>query len=234
MEITQNTWANFWNRRVELSNSADACAYHCMDHVMRKAKRDNFWHIKTLALRQKRERNDRQRCCVQDRMANTPSTHLVKEDIEIDMHTVPIGWVKQNVLSVTITKADNISNHGHDRCCASIVLPARIPTRKVNTGSYTITNAGFPSQKLRDVKANLILVHYFTCKGKNYHDMGSANVFMNHSPNTGGCLKRTRPVGYKPCSISDSKNTLESISPPISLSISCRRTKIFSDHEQKN
>jgi hypothetical protein len=54
-------------------------------------------------------------------------TDLVKQAIEINMNTISIGWIKQDIFTMSITQTKDISNHRHHGGCTTITETTVIP-----------------------------------------------------------------------------------------------------------
>lgn len=55
------------------------------------------------------------------------SNDPVEEAVKVNMHTVPIGGIKQNVLSMSVTQTKDVTNNRHHSTSSNISHTCLIP-----------------------------------------------------------------------------------------------------------
>lgn len=84
---------------------------------------------------------------------------LLKADVVIDVHNLAIGQIDHHIVKVTVTKADDVTNHRHDRNRTSVVQ-TRLPPIDAGDGGHPEftgqqVTGGFAHQLHEDAAKNL-------------------------------------------------------------------------------
>lgn len=61
------------------------------------------------------------------------TTNPVEETVEVHMHSVAIGGVKQNVFAMAIAKSKHVANHADHSSCACVGYPCIVPGMQQKT-----------------------------------------------------------------------------------------------------
>ena len=61
------------------------------------------------------------------------AAYLSKETVEVYVNRIPISTVVENVLPVSVTKSQDVTHHGDNRCRTTVWLTARIPEKMIVT-----------------------------------------------------------------------------------------------------
>lgn len=77
--------------------------------------------------------------------------NLIKEAVEVHVHTLPREGVKEDILAVAVPQAEDVAHHGHDGCGAAVYGAAAVPADRKTTTTTTfldqvLTKGTFPQE----------------------------------------------------------------------------------------